>query len=399
MTTQSFTFFITCGCFSIIAFVVHMLALRVKQQACYLPLILFFIGLGILISKPLTASLVPALQLPMLVFSLPALLVLPPSFWCYVEGLTHTSKWQFSKSHIKHFALPLVGLFVSISALILPTEVTRAVLTDGGETVLNESSVILRYFVYGLLIITFALVLVWVLQSGFYVYAIFKRLAIYRKQLQQVFASTESKEFYWISWLLLAIGSTWFLLSVYLLIDNLFGAISFSLAPFNVLLLAMLWSVAIWALRHKPGFEEVYTKDSTPVTFDSDNEQQVKYQKSALSSAQAQEIANRVDFYMQKDQAYLDTTLSLQKLAKSINTTPNYLSQTLNENLKLSFFDYVNKFRVEAASERLTTSNDTVLDIAMAVGFNSKSSFYTAFKKTTNMTPSAYRQKHRHFKS
>lgn len=395
MSEQSFVFFITSACMTVIFFTIHMLALRIKQQHTYLPLILFFSGLAIILSKPLTVSFAPSLQLPVLVFSLPALLVLPPSFWCYVEGLTHTTKWHFNITHLKHFALPLLGLFISVSTLLLPTEIVHAVLTDGGEDALSNTNVILRYFIYALLILTFVLILAWVIQSGFYVYSVFKRLATYRQQLKQVFASTESKEFYWISWLLIAIGTTWLLLAVHLVLDNLVSSFVFSFEPFKILILAMTWSIAIWALRHKPGFEEIHDSNNESVVFDVNKNKPEKYQKSALSNEQADQIASRVSSFMIKQKAYLDSDISLQKLARSVNTTPNYLSQTLNDKLNTSFFDFVNKHRIDAAREQLKTSDTSVLDIAMANGFNSKSSFYTAFKKTTNMTPSEFRKQHK----
>ena len=94
---------------------------------------------------------------------------------------------------------------------------------------------------------------------------------------------------------------------------------------------------------------------------------------------------------MQQDTLYLDASLSLPKLAKHIHTSPNYISQTLNETLGMSFFDYVNKYRVSAAQQLLENTEETVLNIAMAVGFNSKSSFYTAFKKHTQLTPSQFK--------
>lgn len=391
MLESSFSFFISSVSVAVTVFTLHLLSLRVKQQQTYLPLILFYSGLGIILSKQLTASLIPDLQLATLVFSLPALLVLAPSFWCYVEGLTHTKKWQFERYHIKHFALPVIGLVISVSTFLLPTELVKAVFTDG-EKALNGVSTEIRYFVSGLLISTFILVLGFVLQSGFYVYAVFKRLITYRQQLKQVFASTESKEFYWITGLMIAIGVTWFLLAIYLVFDNLFSSLAFSFEPFNILILAMIWCIAIWALRQKPGFEEIYGEDTEPSIFDVTSDKQTKYQKSALGNEQAASIAQNVNEFMQEQKAYLDPNISLQKLAKSVNTTPNYLSQTLNEKLDMSFFDYVNQHRIEQACEQLKSSQESVLNIAMEVGFNSKSSFYTAFKKSMNMTPSEYRK-------
>lgn len=95
---------------------------------------------------------------------------------------------------------------------------------------------------------------------------------------------------------------------------------------------------------------------------------------------------------MNEDAVYLDASLSLQKLAKHISTSPNCISQAPNQTLKLSFFDYVNKHRVDTAKRMLAQEDDTVLNVAMKVGFNSKSSFYTAFKKEAGQTPSQYRK-------
>ena len=95
---------------------------------------------------------------------------------------------------------------------------------------------------------------------------------------------------------------------------------------------------------------------------------------------------------MTSENLYLDANLSLPKLAKHIHTSPNYISQTLNETLATNFFDYVNHKRIVAAQKLLLESELTVLDIAMQVGFNSKSAFYSAFKKHTQLTPSSYKK-------
>ena len=122
------------------------------------------------------------------------------------------------------------------------------------------------------------------------------------------------------------------------------------------------------------------------------NCKQRKYQRSALDEEQSSLIATKIEKAMREDEIYLDASLSLQKLAKHIFTSPNYISQTLNETQGVNFFDYVNKYRLGAAKRMLEQSNDSVLDIAMRVGFNAKSSFYSAFKKETGQTPSQYRK-------
>ncbi len=149
-------------------------------------------------------------------------------------------------------------------------------------------------------------------------------------------------------------------------------------------------------MRQKPGFAELYQSadqeivnlNAVPSLADG------KYQRSALDTAQASSIADKLTKAMTADQLYLDASLSLPKLAKHIAVSPSYISQTLNEHMGMNFFDYVNHYRVAAAKIQLSSTETTVLEIAMNVGFNAKSSFYTAFKKETQLTPLQYRQQH-----
>lgn len=98
---------------------------------------------------------------------------------------------------------------------------------------------------------------------------------------------------------------------------------------------------------------------------------------------------------MRQQQLYLDPSLTMPKLAASIGVSPNYLSQTLNSFYQVSFFDYVNGMRVEFAKALLADENKqgmSIIDIAMESAFNSRSTFYAAFKQSVGMTPAQYRQ-------
>lgn len=80
----------------------------------------------------------------------------------------------------------------------------------------------------------------------------------------------------------------------------------------------------------------------------------------------------------------------------SENTRINHLSQVINSGLNLSFFEYLNKYRVECATELITDADrrcPTILDIAYSVGFNSISAFYSALKKHAGQTPAQYKSK------
>jgi AraC-like DNA-binding protein len=63
----------------------------------------------------------------------------------------------------------------------------------------------------------------------------------------------------------------------------------------------------------------------------------------------------------------------------------------------MSFFDYLNRYRIEHAKELLSGmhgQSGAILNIAFAVGFNSNSAFYAAFKKRVGQTPAQYRRAH-----
>lgn len=391
---------------SVLFFSANLLVVRADKNHTYFPLAWSFIAIAIVICQPSLKALVPALQLSTLTLALPALLLIAPGFWLYVKGLTHNAPWRFEKADARHLVLPGLGLLISLITFLLPAEIHYNLLGKGDMAILEQTSALFRNFVYGLLIATFVLVLGWIAQSAFYLIKIIKRLQHYRNQLKQVFASTETKEIRWLSGLLLFIGIAWAFAAVNLLLDNLFIASEYTQDTFQFVLLITICFVATWGLRQKPGFEELFSNE--PMAFEAEHSQQLsneskqtqqtegqaseKYQRSALTAEMAESIAQKMEVAMTSEQLYLDANLSLPKLAKHIRKSPNYISQTLNETLATNFFDYVNHKRIVAAQKLLLESELTVLDIAMQVGFNSKSAFYSAFKKHTQLTPSQFKQ-------
>lgn len=99
--------------------------------------------------------------------------------------------------------------------------------------------------------------------------------------------------------------------------------------------------------------------------------------------------------YMTEKEPFLDPSLTIQELANQINIPVRDLSILINHHIDQHFFDFVNEYRIQKAMHILkdqTKSQLTVLEILYEVGFNSKSSFNTSFKKYTNLTPTAYRK-------
>lgn len=131
-----------------------------------------------------------------------------------------------------------------------------------------------------------------------------------------------------------------------------------------------------------------------PVTGGKDEQPVRKYEKSTLTPERSERYLNKLVNLMEKEQPFTDGDLTIQKLAEKLSIPANHLSQTINERLGQTFSDFVNSYRVEAAKRKLLDPafrHLSVLGIAEEVGFNSKSSFNSVFKKHTNMTPSEFR--------
>lgn len=107
------------------------------------------------------------------------------------------------------------------------------------------------------------------------------------------------------------------------------------------------------------------------------------------------EVAAEVDAEMLKSKAYMEPDITLDKLAESLSISPRDLSMLINRHFGINFYEFINKYRIEEAKKMLVDpehKNTTITDIYLAVGFNSKSVFYTFFKKLENVTPSQFRQ-------
>lgn len=120
-----------------------------------------------------------------------------------------------------------------------------------------------------------------------------------------------------------------------------------------------------------------------------------KYAKSGLDDARLRALQRRLEAVMQRERAFRQPDLTLPKLADLVGCSPNHLSQVINAGFGVSFFEYLNGYRVQLAKELLSQPErqlDAILDVAFAVGFNSNSAFYTAFRKRAGQTPAEFRK-------
>ena len=121
----------------------------------------------------------------------------------------------------------------------------------------------------------------------------------------------------------------------------------------------------------------------------------VEKEESPRDKVITQEQIEQIDEFMKTQKPYLTPALTLEKLAAQMSLQPRFLSHVINRYFECNFFDFVNSYRVEEAKNLLADSaqgEKTILDIMFDVGFNSKATFNTLFKKKVGMTPTEYKK-------
>lgn len=98
---------------------------------------------------------------------------------------------------------------------------------------------------------------------------------------------------------------------------------------------------------------------------------------------------------MENEKPYLQPALTLEKLASQLQMPTRSLSNMINRQFSCNFFEFINAYRIDEAKRLLSEPGSVqknMLDIMYEVGFNSKATFNTLFKKKLGMTPSEYRK-------
>ena len=114
-----------------------------------------------------------------------------------------------------------------------------------------------------------------------------------------------------------------------------------------------------------------------------------------VKSEKQQNLFDRINIFVKNHKKFTDPYLSLESLAEEIRMSKGHLSFLINTYSEKNFSDYINGFRVDQVKNWILDDefeNYTIESIGLESGFNSKSTFYTAFKKFTDLTPSQFKQ-------
>ncbi|MGJ8623402.1 MAG: helix-turn-helix domain-containing protein [Yoonia sp.] len=332
---------------------------------------LVYVAFTGMIALPLVGTFADGAVVNYMPLLLVLLLMLPPAFSHYVAAKTAAP--SVAQIPWRDLVLPLTGAVVCIGFWILPAQ-AKTLMFMSGELPTGILPATLA-------LLTFVLIVIWLIASFAYLVAILRRLTAYRAHIRQLYSDVEERDLRWINVVMVLLVLIWAAGAFSLADENFADGDLFIEEVFLALIACGLLVLNIFA---------AYTPANGDPVVD-EEEPDLKYARSALTADHAAKLAVRVENAMQKDTLYLDPNLSLQKLSQHVGALPNQVSQTLNQEIGASFFDYVARWRIEASKSLLTAADASVLSVALDVGFNSRSAFYKAFKRETGMTPKGYR--------
>ncbi len=267
------------------------------------------------------------------------LLAIGPSLWFYV---THLCKpdIEIQKNRVYGHYIPLV-LFVLFCWLIP-----------------NDNSQLSRVIFMGLLVHIF-------------IYGIYTLYWIFYKNEDQ-FENKSRKIKYWLLYFsVLTMAMSLMQIGVFLrIVPYLSTAFLFSV---------VIIFLSVWALKN-PWIFKIRTE---------------KYMKSSLNNEKSLEYLNQLNNLMDHERLFLDPDLTLAKLSTKLGITSKQLSQVINQSRNENYSQYIASYRITEAKRLLLLpeyKNYKISAIAYESGFNSISSFNSAFKKITNTTAIQYKQ-------
>lgn len=289
-----------------------------------------------------------------------------PLLYLYAQGVMFRD-FRLSGKNLLHL-IPYLLLTISLISLRRYTHITAE------ELIMNDLP--WQYYPVSAL-----------LYVHFFVYLglTYRSLWQYRQIIKNKFSQIDQINLDWLSFTLNTFG----LLTIISLIHNFIALAknrSVFMATLVLLLIFVFYfvnKVILKALKQPEIFAGVSQNETS------------KYLGSTLTPDQGEEIKTQLLVLFRTEKPYLDPQVSLADLSEKLGASTKHLSQVINQSFDKSFFDFINSYRIREVQKILKNSRDdklTVLEAMFEAGFNSKSSFNTAFKKETGQTPSEFRR-------
>jgi len=226
-------------------------------------------------------------------------------------------------------------------------------------------------------------------QAILYIILAYQRIRLHKKEVQFFESNTEEIDLKWIEQIIFGL----FAMSVFIGLYNAVNPRGNLNLLANFISLAIIYFTGYNALRQK----EIFLLD------DQERERVVETQepkapekRKLIPDEERLVLKAKLLTLMEQKEPYLDPDLSLLSLANLMDLTPHQLSYLINAEFEDNFFLFVNKYRVERVKQLLLSPDQqhlSIMGVAYDSGFNSKTSFYTTFKKLCHQTPSEFRKK------
>lgn len=210
----------------------------------------------------------------------------------------------------------------------------------------------------------------------------FLLLQRHQRQIERFSASIERVNLAWvrlIMYTVLGMTSLWILGKTYPLIAEI--------VPFGYFALTLF--VAYYSINQQVIYP--ISRAQLPEVIEAITVSDKRYNR--LTEDQVKILQENVHQVVIEEKLYLDSLLNLPLLSEKVGVGTHELSFVLNQGFGKNFYQYINELRVEEAKRLLEDSkfrNKDIASVAIYAGFNSKTTFYIAFKKITGMTPKAY---------
>jgi len=236
----------------------------------------------------------------------------------------------------------------------------------------------------------------WYCQFLIYLSLSFFRLKHHKKHYVERFSSSDISRYNYLNWFVIIVSIV-FTISAFknFFVYNSEIAIIDYLTNIGLLSMLIMFCWTTYMAIHSP---EIFNNDNEALPLVKDlikvNTFKIVKNSKVEFDSDIKVQVEKIKGYMIKEEPFLNASLSLNDLSKEINIPVRELSILINHNLNQHFFDFVNSYRIKKAMQILqdpTNKHLTILEILYDVGFNSKSSFNTAFKKHTQLTPTQYR--------
>jgi AraC-like DNA-binding protein len=209
----------------------------------------------------------------------------------------------------------------------------------------------------------------------------------HRIEVENTYSYLDFKELKWAKYFL-----------IYLLATSIYGHLIAYVFPeyykdntiFSIMDLIAIYWVAYFGISQR-NIRGIMQKNRN---LDKTQEVQIDEDEPSIKDvAKLTELLSRIQDHMKSTEKFTDPELTIMDLAEGVSAHPKLVSTSINTLTNQNFNSYVNKFRIEKAQELFKTRDletYSIEGIGQEVGFHSKSTFYSAFKKETGTTPIKY---------